>query len=82
MIGNSPHRGMSAHALRKYFTQVQQRSNLGYAAMTEDAMSGSGQDGVPAQTPRSISAPGRVECRLRTLEFRDEERLRCRNGTS
>ena len=73
---------MSAHALRKYFTQVQQRSNLGYAAMTEDAMSGSGQDGVPAETPRSISTPDRVECRLGTLEFRDEERLRCRNGTS
>jgi hypothetical protein len=73
---------MSAHAFRKYFTQVQQRSNLGYAAMTEDAMSGSGQDGVSAETPRSISAPDRVDSRLRTLEFRDEERLRCRNGTS
>ena len=45
-------------------------------------MSGSGQDGVPAETPRSISTPDRVECRLRTLEFRDEERLRCRDGTS
>ena len=73
---------MSDHALRKYFTQVQQRSNLGYAAMTEDAMSSSGQDGVPAETPRSISTPDRVDSRLGTLEFRDEERLRCRNGTS
>jgi hypothetical protein len=73
---------MSAHALRKYFTQVQQRSNLGYAAMTEDVMSGSGQDGVSAETLRSISTPDRVDSRLRTLEFRDEERLRCRNGTS
>jgi hypothetical protein len=73
---------MSAHALRKYFTQVQQRSNLGYAAMTEDAMSGSGQDGGPAETPRSISAPDRAGSRLGTLGFRDEERLRCRTGTS
>ena len=73
---------MSAHALRKYFTQVQQRSNLGYAAMTEDAMSGSGQDGVPAETPRPISTPDRAGSRLGTLEFRDEERLRCRTGTS
>ena len=45
-------------------------------------MSGSGQDGVPAATLRSISAPDRVECRLGTLEFRGEERLRCRDGTS
>ena len=73
---------MSDRALRKYFTQVQQRSNLGYAAMTEDAMSGSGEDGVSAETPRSISAPDWVECRLGTLEFRAGERLRCRNGTS
>jgi hypothetical protein len=50
--------------------------------MTEDAMSGSGQDGVPAATLRSISTPDRVECRLGTLEFRGEERLRCRDGTS
>ena len=73
---------MSDHALRKYFTQVQQRSNLGYAAMTEDAMSGSGQDGVSAERLRSISTPDRVDSRLGTLEFRDEERLRCRDGTS
>jgi hypothetical protein len=72
---------MSAHALRKYFTQVQQRSNLGCAAMTEDVMSGSGQDGVPAQTPRSISTPDRAGSRRGTLEFGDEERFRCRNGT-
>ena len=45
-------------------------------------MSGSGHDGVPAATLGSISAPDRVECRLGTLEFRDEERLRCRAGTS
>ena len=45
-------------------------------------MSGSGQDGVPAETPRSISTPDRVEYRLGTLEFRDEKRLRCRDGTS
>jgi hypothetical protein len=50
--------------------------------MTEDAMRGSGQDGVPAETPRSISTPDRVDSRLGTLEFRDEERLRCRTGTS
>jgi hypothetical protein len=49
--------------------------------MTEDAMSGSGQDGVPAETLRSISTPDRVDSRLETLEFRGEERLRCRNGT-
>jgi hypothetical protein len=49
--------------------------------MTEDAMSGSGQDGVPAETLRSISTPDRVDSRLETLEFCDEERLRCRNGT-
>ena len=73
---------MSDHALRKYFTQVQQRSNLGYAAMTEDAMSGSGQDGVPAETPRPFSAPDRAGSRLGTLEFRAGERLRCRDGTS
>jgi hypothetical protein len=73
---------MSAHALRKYFTQVQQRSNLGCAAMTEDAMSGSGLDGVPAKMLRSISTPDRVEGRLGTLEFGAEERLRCRDGTS
>jgi hypothetical protein len=72
---------MSAHALRKYFTQVQQRSNLGYAAMTEDAMSSSGQDGMPAETPRPISTD-RAGSRLGTVEFRDEERLRCRTGTS
>ena len=45
-------------------------------------MSGSGQDGVPAETLRSISTPDRVECRLGTLAFRAEERLRCRDGTS
>ena len=45
-------------------------------------MSGSGPDGGPAETLRSISAPDRVECRLGTLKFRDEERLRCRNGMS
>ena len=45
-------------------------------------MSGSGQDGVSAETPGSISTPDRVDSRLGTLEFRDEERLRCRNGTS
>ena len=45
-------------------------------------MSGSGQDGGPAATPRSIPAPDRVDGRLGTLEFRDEERLRCRDGTS
>ena len=45
-------------------------------------MSGSGQDGVPAATLRPISAPDRAGSRLGTLEFRDEERLRCRNGTS
>jgi hypothetical protein len=73
---------MSDHALRKYFTQVQQRSNLGCAAMTEDAMSGSGQDGVPAATPRPFSTPDRVDSRRGTLEFRAEERLRCRNGAS
>jgi hypothetical protein len=39
--------------------------------MTEDAMSGSGQDGVSAETLRSISTPDRVESRLGTLEFRD-----------
>jgi hypothetical protein len=50
--------------------------------MTEDAMSGSGQDGVPAATLRSISTPDRVDGRLGTLEFRAEERLRCRDGTS
>jgi hypothetical protein len=50
--------------------------------MTEDAMSGSGQDGVPAETLRSISTPGRVDSRLGMLEFCDEERLRCRDGTS
>jgi hypothetical protein len=48
--------------------------------MTEDAMSGSGQDGVPAETLRSISTPDRVDSRLGTLEFCDEERLRW-NGT-
>jgi hypothetical protein len=37
--------------------------------MTEDAMSGSGQDGVSAETLRSISTPDRVDSRLRTLEF-------------
>ena len=65
-----------------YARRCKQRSNLGYAAMTEDAMSGSGQDGVPAETLRSIPTPDRVDSRLSTLEFRDEERLRCRNGTS
>ena len=45
-------------------------------------MSGSGQDGVPAETLRSISAPDRVDSRLGTLEFGDEERRRCRNGMS
>jgi hypothetical protein len=50
--------------------------------MTEDAMSGSGQDGVPAETLRSISTPDRVDGRLATLEFRGGERLRCRDGTS
>ena len=45
-------------------------------------MSGSGQDGVSAETPRSITAPDRVDGRLGTLEFRGEERLRCRTGTS
>jgi len=45
-------------------------------------MSGSGQDGVPAATLRSVWTPDRVECRLGTLEFRGEERLRCRDGTS
>ena len=39
--------------------------------MTEDAMSGSGRDGVSAETLRSISTPDRVESRLGTLEFRD-----------
>ena len=34
-------------------------------------MSGSGQDGVSAETLRSISTPDRVESRLGTLEFRD-----------
>ena len=34
-------------------------------------MSGSGQDGVSAETLRSISTPDRVETRLGTLEFRD-----------
>ena len=81
MTDNSPH-GMSAHALRKYFTPVAKGNNLGYAAMTEDAMSGSGQDGVSAETLRSISAPDRVDGRLGTLEFRDGGRLRCRDGTS
>ena len=42
-------------------------------------MTGSGQDGVSAETLRSISTPDRVDSRLRTLEFRDEERRRCRN---
>jgi hypothetical protein len=50
--------------------------------MTEDAMSGSGQDGVPAEALRSVAAPDRVDGRLGTLEFRGEERLRCRDGTS
>jgi hypothetical protein len=50
--------------------------------MTEDAMSGSGQDGVSAATPRSISTPDRAGSRRGTLEFRGEERLRCRDGTS
>ena len=45
-------------------------------------MNGSGQDGVSAETPRSISTPDRVDSRLGTLEFRAEERLRRRNGTS
>ena len=45
-------------------------------------MSGSGQDGVPAETPRPFSTPDRADSRLGTLEFGDEERLRCRNGTS
>ena len=45
-------------------------------------MSGSGQDGVPAEMPRSISTPDRVDGRRGTLEFRGEERLRCRDGTS
>ena len=45
-------------------------------------MSGSGHDGLSAGAPRSIWTPDRVECRLGTLEFRDEERLRCRTGTS
>ena len=44
-------------------------------------MSGSGQDGVSAETLRSISTADRVDSRLETLEFCDEERLRCRNGT-
>ena len=34
-------------------------------------MSGSGQDGVSAETLRSISTPDRVDSRLGTLEFRD-----------
>ena len=34
-------------------------------------MSGSGHDGVSAETLRSISTPDRVESRLGTLEFRD-----------
>ena len=34
-------------------------------------MSGTGQDGVSAETLRSISTPDRVESRLGTLEFRD-----------
>ena len=34
-------------------------------------MSGSGRDGVSAETLRSISTPDRVESRLGTLEFRD-----------
>ena len=34
-------------------------------------MSGSGRDGVPAETLRSISTPDRVESRLGSLEFRD-----------
>ena len=34
-------------------------------------MSGSGQDGVSAETLRSISTPDLVESRLGTLEFRD-----------
>lgn len=34
-------------------------------------MSGNGQDGVSAETLRSISTPDRVESRLGTLEFRD-----------
>ena len=42
-------------------------------------MSGSGQDGVPAETLRSIWTPDRVDSRLGTLEFGDGERLRCRN---
>ena len=41
-------------------------------------MSGSGQDGVPAQTPRPFSTPDRAGSRLGTLEFRAGERLRCR----
>ncbi len=45
-------------------------------------MSSSGHDGVPAETLRSIWTPDRVECRRGTREFRDEERLRSRNGTS
>jgi hypothetical protein len=47
--------------------------------MTEDAMSGSGQDGVPAETLRSISTPDRVDGRLGTLEFHAGERLRYRH---
>ena len=34
-------------------------------------MSSNGQDGVSAETLRSISTPDRVESRLGTLEFRD-----------
>ena len=34
-------------------------------------MSGSGADGVSAETLRSISTPDRVESRLGTLEFHD-----------
>jgi len=45
-------------------------------------MSGSRQDGVPAETLRSIATPDRVDSRLGTLEFRAGERLRCRDGTS
>jgi hypothetical protein len=45
-------------------------------------MSGSGQDGGPAETPRSISTPDRAGSRLGTLKFRAGERLRCRTGTS
>ena len=45
-------------------------------------MGGSGQDSVSAETLRSISTPDRVDSRPGTLEFGDEERLRCRDGTS